>query len=216
MGSMVFPRNLKPWSLLSRVFDSPREGFVAWVGELRILCVRLPSTYGELEEGLAELADAPPTTWHAGSGRTGVGTMVAPISEAFLRAAAGAGRARPGVTARTLRDTLSSGKFWVVPLAKRRVFSLERLRVGRSAECDLVLRHASVSKSHAFIEYDERDVFYVCDEGSTNGTQIGGRTITPGELEVLEAGDTVRFGDVECVLVDSGVFWDLLHLDDPE
>jgi hypothetical protein len=213
---MVFPRNLKPWSLLSRVFESSEAAFVAWVGELRMICVRLPPHYTELEEGLAELADAPLATWHAGSGRTGIGTVVAPISEAFLRAAASADRVRTDGSPRRIRERLAEGPYWVAPLAKRQVFSLERLRIGRSADNDLVLRHASVSKNHAFIEYDDRALFYVCDEGSTNGTQINGRTLTPGELEVLEAGDTLRFGDVECLLIDAAVFWQALHTDDSD
>lgn len=212
----MFPRNLKPWSLLSRVFESSEAAFVAWVGELRMVCVRLPPRYTELEEGLAEIADAPMATWHAGSGRTGMGTVMAPISDAFLRAAASADRERSDGSPRRIRERLAEGPFWVTPLAKRQVFSLERLRIGRSAENDLVLRHASVSKSHAFIEYDDRDLFYVCDEGSTNGTQINGRTLASGELEVLEAGDTLRFGDVECILIEASVFWRALHIDDTE
>ncbi len=213
MGEKVFPRNLKPWSLLSRVFDTSRPAFVAWVGELRMICVRLPDAYGELEEGLAEIADAPPATWHAGSGRTGIGTIVAPISEAFLRAAASADRARTGGSPVRIRERLAEGPYWVSPLAKRQSFSLERLSIGRSAENDLVLRHASVSKNHAFIEYDDRDLFYVSDEGSTNGTQINGRTLTAGDLEVLQPGDAVRFGEVECVIVEAAAFWDALHLE---
>lgn len=205
---MQFPRNLKPWSLLTRVFESRRDGFVEWVGELRLLCVRLPATYGELEEGLAEVADAPPVAWHARSGTTGIGTIVAPISEGFIRAAARGGSVFP---AATILQVLSSGPFWVTPLAKRQAFSIERLTIGRSNANDVVLRHASVSKTHAYIEYDEHDVFYLADEGSTNGTQIGGRTLEPGDLEIVAPGEVIRFGEVECVLVDAGAFWDLLR-----
>jgi hypothetical protein len=202
-----FPRNLKPWSLLSRVLSTRRDGFVEWVGEPRLLCVRLASTYGELEEGLAEIADAPPAAWHARSGTTGIGTVVAPISDGFLRAAARG----PATVAPPIRDLLASGPFWVLPLAKRQAFSTERLTIGRSNTNDVVLRHASVSKHHAYVEYDEQDVFYVADEGSTNGTQIGGRTLAHGDLEIVGPGEIVRFGEVECVLVDAGAFWDLLH-----
>lgn len=205
---MQFPRNLKPWSLLSRIAGTRRDGFVEWVGELRLLCVRLPPAYGELEEGLAEIADAPPVAWHARSGTTGIGTVVAPISEGFIRAAA---RSRSVAPAASIRQVLSSAPFWVMPLAKRQAFSTERLTIGRSNTNDVVLRHASVSKTHAYIEYDEDDVFYLADEGSTNGTQIGGRTLEPGALEIVAPGESVRFGEVECVLVDAGAFWDLVR-----
>lgn len=205
---MLFPRNLKPWSLLTRVLESRRDGFIEWVGELRLLCVRLPATYGELEEGLAEIADAPPAAWHARSGTTGIGTIVAPISEGFVRAAARAGSIAPSAS---VRQVLSSGPFWVTPLAKRQAFSTERLTIGRSNTNDVVLRHSSVSKTHAYIEYDEQDVFYLADEGSTNGTQIAGRTLDPGVLEIVGAGEIVRLGEVECLLIDAGAFWDLLH-----
>ncbi|HEU4754963.1 MAG TPA: FHA domain-containing protein [Armatimonadota bacterium] len=67
-------------------------------------------------------------------------------------------------------------------------------RVGRGAECELVLDSRQVSRVHARIEV-AGGVFYLFDEGSANGTWVNGRRVKRGRE--LRIGDVLRFGDRE-------------------
>jgi hypothetical protein len=66
------------------------------------------------------------------------------------------------------------------PLRKRpgagKQFS-ERISVGRARNNDVVLRHESVSKFHAWIARDESDAYYVADASSRNGTSLNGASV---------------------------------------
>jgi hypothetical protein len=72
-----------------------------------------------------------------------------------------------------------------------------RLNVGRVADNDLHLEHASVSKIHAALVMNREGTLLVADTGSTNGTYINGRRIAYGEARQVTDGDVVSFGDVE-------------------
>ena len=67
-------------------------------------------------------------------------------------------------------------------------------RIGRGAECELVLDSTQVSRVHARIEAIE-GAFRLVDEGSRNGTYVNGRRVR--RSRVLREGDVVRFGDRE-------------------
>ncbi len=69
--------------------------------------------------------------------------------------------------------------------------------VGRSSGCDLVVRHASVSRRHAEIQV-LGDCVTVVDLTSRNGTYIDDERIESGELTV---GHKVTFGGVPFVLM---------------
>ncbi len=62
--------------------------------------------------------------------------------------------------------------------------------IGRDTESDLQLNDPSVSRHHATIRRIYTDL-YIEDLGSTNGTQLNGRTITK---HVLKAGDRLVIG----------------------
>lgn len=65
------------------------------------------------------------------------------------------------------------------------------LTVGRAPDCDIVVASGAVSRRHAEIALDGRDVI-VTDLGSTNGTAIGGeRLVAPTRLR---ASQTCRIG----------------------
>ncbi len=72
-----------------------------------------------------------------------------------------------------------------------------RINVGRVADNDLFLNHASVSKIHAALRMNREGTLLVADTGSTNGTFINGRRIAYGEARPIEDGDVVGFGDIE-------------------
>ena len=65
------------------------------------------------------------------------------------------------------------------------------LTLGRSPQCDVVVRHDTVSRRHAEIRR-EGSGWYVTDLGSSNGTWIDGR---PVEREArVRAGDQILLG----------------------
>jgi hypothetical protein len=70
--------------------------------------------------------------------------------------------------------------------------------VGRDPECELVLDHPTISSLHCEMALTD-DGVYLHDCGSTNGTFVNGERVMESWLE---AGQTVRLGDVE-LLVES-------------
>jgi pSer/pThr/pTyr-binding forkhead associated (FHA) protein len=76
------------------------------------------------------------------------------------------------------------------------------LQIGRGKQAgnDLVLASDNmVSKKHARLIW-EGGRFMVYDEGSTNGTYVGGERVTPGRGMALEEGDTLLVGQTRLSL----------------
>ena len=72
----------------------------------------------------------------------------------------------------------------------------DRIVLGRSPKCDVVVNTHSVSREHAVIERKESDdglQYSISDLGSSNGTQVNG---TPVVQSKLRADDKVRMGEV--------------------
>jgi|GEM_PF-4519649 len=89
---------------------------------------------------------------------------------------------------------------WLVPRegreAGRAIVLADRLRIGRLEErSDVVVDHATVSGLHARVEL-RPEGFVLLDQGSTNGTRVGGQRI---DEHVLRDGDVVSLGDAELV-----------------
>jgi pSer/pThr/pTyr-binding forkhead associated (FHA) protein len=86
----------------------------------------------------------------------------------------------------------------------RRVFLLSSgdLVIGRSSECDLVLKHETVSRRHAHIAVCGSQVV-ITDLDSRNGTFVDGNRI---QQSPLAAGQLVTFGGVQFQL--DGSDWD--------
>lgn len=74
-------------------------------------------------------------------------------------------------------------------------FDGPRVVIGRSAGSDVRLPDASVSLRHASIRASGSD-YAVVDEGSTNGTFVGGVRLLPQTPRILKSGDLVRVGRV--------------------
>ncbi len=74
--------------------------------------------------------------------------------------------------------------------------------VGRDA-ADVLIPDATVSRRHAQLML-EGSQLTVEDQGSTNGTSVGGRKLTPGERAVAYSGDTVKFGSITLTLLLPG------------
>jgi len=71
----------------------------------------------------------------------------------------------------------------------------QRVVIGRGAGCDVRLPDASVSHRHAVLRAQGAE-FVLCDEGSTNGTHVGGVRIAPHTSRIVRSGDRVRVGRV--------------------
>jgi hypothetical protein len=109
---------------------------------------------------------------------------------------------------------IQKGVYFVCPLRKgmtRESAFQERISVGRARNQDVLLRHYTVSKSHAWFERDEEGAFYVADSGSKNGTTVNGKPIDAYKLIALEAGDRIIFGSVNTVITPAESLWFVLQ-----
>jgi hypothetical protein len=87
----------------------------------------------------------------------------------------------------------------------------DRISVGRSVSCDMVLRVTNVSKLHAHFLQTDAGEWEIRDNGSTNGTFVNGVRVGAGQRIVVRPGDYLRLGQCEARLVDAGQLFDLLH-----
>ncbi len=77
------------------------------------------------------------------------------------------------------------------------------LELGRSASSGVVLSNAAVSRKHASLKVNGGEL-WVRDEGSKNGTFVSGRALTDNWWHAVEAGESLRFGDVELFSAPAG------------
>jgi hypothetical protein len=74
------------------------------------------------------------------------------------------------------------------------------MALGRSAQCDVVIPDESVSRTHAFVKRNDDGRWLIVDAGSSNGTQVNGKSVLvrgSGPPTALTPGCTVRLGAVE-------------------
>jgi len=74
----------------------------------------------------------------------------------------------------------------VVPL-------LDLVRIGRAADCDLILDRPDISRHHAELLKIDAATYEVRDLGSTNGTQVNGVPVSSG---AVGDGDELRLGSL--------------------
>ncbi len=120
-------------------------------------------------------------------------------------------KTHPIETEMRLIQVLAQDRHCVVPLRKRftaEALNPSRITVGRAPQKDIVLRHESVSKFHAWFEVDETGTFFVTDAGSKNATWLNGMPIVAAAP--VRAGDTLRFGTVDATLCSPRALWRVL------
>lgn len=71
----------------------------------------------------------------------------------------------------------------------------QRVVIGRGASCDVRLPDSTVSHRHASLRAQGAD-FVLVDEGSSNGTFVGGVRIAPRTSRIVRSGDLARLGRV--------------------
>ncbi len=101
-------------------------------------------------------------------------------------------------------------KCHVVPIRKRSEVSfLHHVSVGRARNHDIVLRHKSVSKFHAWFEITQEVRLFVKDCDSSNHTFVNGEKVK--DRAEVRAGDTLRFGSVEGRVCTAEGLWRLMR-----
>jgi hypothetical protein len=96
----------------------------------------------------------------------------------------------PDRAARPLEPVPDRRQALLVSEGRRNVLSGERVMIGRSRECDIVVSDANVSRRHIELRRGERG-WAAVDLGSTNGMKINGRRMSHAELE---PGDRITIG----------------------
>lgn len=79
--------------------------------------------------------------------------------------------------------------------APKLTFDGTRVAIGRSSGCDVRLPDPSVSHRHATLRAQGAE-FVIVDEGSSNGTFVGGVRLLPQTPRAVRSGDLVRLGRV--------------------
>jgi pSer/pThr/pTyr-binding forkhead associated (FHA) protein len=96
----------------------------------------------------------------------------------------------PDREARRLVPPGRAGRAFLVGGGKRLVLSGNRVLVGRSRECDLMLDDPNVSRQHAEVRR-EGDGWVIADLGSTNGVKVNGSRVREA---ALQPGDEITLG----------------------
>jgi hypothetical protein len=100
----------------------------------------------------------------------------------------------------------------VVPLRKKpdQPFP-DRLTIGRSAECDVEIRLAFISKVHAYLFVQAGGKLTLRDNKASNATFHNGQKLAAGEARSIKLGDTLSFGGLEFELMDAARLHELLR-----
>ena len=98
----------------------------------------------------------------------------------------------------------------VLAIRKRQDVFPEMITLGRTANNDMVLNDATISKFHAFFRQIE-DRWEVVDVGSRNGTKVMGRPLVARQPAVVVPGTRIRFGTVDLTFHNAREAWDALR-----
>lgn len=205
MSASLFD-HVQPFELARLALGTERSQFVAQYRDAQFLVIHLPDANGPLAAGLSATAGDERAALQPAVHLLNYNTVLhsdGPLESA--KQSLGVDQAQK-LLLRRLRRALH----FVVPLRKRTTVQSafqKRISVGRATNQDIVLRDASVSKSHAWFEVDEAGTFHVADAGSTNGTKIENHTIEPRITTPVEPGRIITFGSVETLLVDAESLW---------
>jgi pSer/pThr/pTyr-binding forkhead associated (FHA) protein len=110
---------------------------------------------------------------------------------------------RGGFQTAVVHPNQAHGKVVVIegPQAGKEFYLFEPITsVGRTEENDITIAHISVSRHHARIKLEDNGSYVVTDPSSSNGTFVRNSRVVQG----IRAwhGDHIRFGQIECLLVD--------------
>ena len=98
----------------------------------------------------------------------------------------------------------------VVAVRKRQDVFPEMITLGRTANNDVVIPDATISKFHAYFRVTAGG-YEVVDVGSRNGTRVMGRVLVAKQPAEVTIGTRLRFGSIDLVLRDAGDTWDSIR-----
>jgi hypothetical protein len=204
-------RNIAPARLAELAKSRDLTRFMLQYGNVLLLAVRVGEDEVQLASGLD--GGSGKTTGRA-EPTTGIHSMDFHTAQAtpkhFLRRSMKSSGAAEAELASRLARRIEEARQFVVPLRKRddsETLSAERISVGRATNKDIVLRHPSVSKFHAWFEMDENDALYLTDAESKNATRLNGKTISPRQRTRVDPGDAIAFGTVDAVVCSPDTLW---------
>jgi hypothetical protein len=87
----------------------------------------------------------------------------------------------------------------------------DQISVGRTRNCDVVLRSPSVSKLHAHFRHNPDGRLMLVDHGSQNGTRVNGRLLVENQPQPLSIGDSIQFGRLTTTLLDAAHLFDMVR-----
>ncbi|MAD61729.1 MAG: hypothetical protein CMH49_09520 [Myxococcales bacterium] len=110
---------------------------------------------------------------------------------------------RGGFQTAVVHPNQAHGKIVVIegPQAGKEFYLFEPITsVGRTEENDITIAHISVSRHHARLKLEDNGSYVITDPSSSNGTFVRNNRVVQG----MRAwhGDHIRFGQIECLLVD--------------
>jgi hypothetical protein len=85
-----------------------------------------------------------------------------------------------------------------------------RILVGRSRNCDIILRASTVSKVHAHFEILDDQKLELVDLNSQNGVVVNGRRLEKNIGKPISIDDVIVFGAVPTALLDGAGLYKLL------
>ena len=141
------------------------------------------------EFGIQAQLLSPPDSAHPPDSELQAGADIAPSAGDYGHTMVSS----PDREARTLAPAPSSPRALLVGDGRRNVLSGERVVVGRSRECDVMLPDPNISRKHAELRRDG-DGWVVHDLGSTNGIKVNGRRV---DHAALQPGDRITLGLTE-------------------
>jgi FHA domain-containing protein len=205
----AIPKQLSPEEVVTMAMTQPLGDFLAAFGESSFLLVKLDDPTGELEAGLAALKTSQATRAQTNLNVLGFHTVVADVSDVPRASLPSPKDDAAGVSVSELRRRLSQARHFAITLDKRVHDGtyVDRISVGRARNKDIVLRHPSVSKFHAWFERDAQGNWCVADAGSKNGTRTNATEMQPRDLVKIQQGDVLRFGSVEAMVCSSDTLW---------
>lgn len=86
----------------------------------------------------------------------------------------------------------------------------DRIMLGRAQNCDVVIRHSSVSKLHADFQIRSPVLALLTDRRSRNGIRVNGQDLLAGASVEVRPGDKIAFGGFGTTFLGPGDVYDRL------
>jgi hypothetical protein len=212
------PTNWQPRELMLQAAQQSLDVFLAGCESRFYLLIQLDEPNSELATGLLSLEASRAGEADGLGFRTVVRDLDATMTGDKVPAAPGARAPKPWMTGASARlepsdripPELLRAPCHVLPIKKRADGSfLQHVSVGRARNHDIVLRHRSVSKFHAWFEIHDGNRLLVKDSESRNHTFVDGQQVA-NRVDV-HPGQTVRFGSVDARICTPESLWRALH-----